>query len=46
MCFIRQVTERGIPGGGNSISKGKEGHTSAFRGLHSLHGNTCFIDHP
>lgn len=45
MCFIRQVTERDS-GGGNSISKGKEEHTSAFRGLHSLHGNTCFIDHP
>ena len=39
MCFIRQVTERGIPRGGNSMSKGKEGHASAFRGLHSLHGN-------
>ena len=30
MCFIRQVRETGIPGTGNSMDKGKEGHTSAF----------------
>ena len=34
--------ERGSPGGANSRSKGREGHVSAFRGLHHLLRN-CWL---
>lgn len=38
VCYIRKMTERDFSGG-QSLMKGRKGHTGTFRVMASLHGN-------